>query len=46
MIDATTKPIKDPDTAPTMIFTGIYHLQICKELTNMRAGKVTAAAFV
>jgi hypothetical protein len=27
MIDATTKPIKEPDTAPTIIFTGIYHLQ-------------------
>lgn len=27
MIDATTKPIKEPDTAPTTIFTGIYHLQ-------------------
>jgi hypothetical protein len=30
MIDATTNPIKEPDTAPTTIFTGIYHLQTCK----------------
>jgi len=27
MIDATTKPIKEPDAAPTTIFSGIYHLQ-------------------
>lgn len=42
MIEATTKPIKEPDTAPTTIFTGIYHLQTtkycyCKNVKNSKS---------
>jgi hypothetical protein len=49
MMDATTKPIKEPETAPTTIFTGIYHLQSTRENVKSRKeeyyhSKVTAEA--
>jgi hypothetical protein len=38
MMDATTKPIKEPETAPTTIFTGIYHLQSARR-ENVKSRK-------